>query len=603
MSNHRSGQTFAVLLLLTSLLVSVAPIGAQSATPQKDVESEYRDPAGRFSMPIPPGWTVEETPAYVLLMAPEGDLSFAALVVEADDASSGVIAGWQILDPAFDPAAIEPDRAEIASDPGVNQTVVLTYELGGPTGRVAQGIGQRVGDQVYVFIVRGNFDTAVRRQSEIEIILLGSRVHTLTSTDLADRAPLPLVGERLGTFEAFIIDALAAFGVPGAAVAIVQGGQVVYAQGFGLADKGGSRPVTPDTLMMIGSVTKSFTTMLMASLVDDDLLAWDEPVVQILPSFAVADPTVSPQVTMRHLVCACSGVPRRDHELDFNADDLTAEDVIASVATFPLEGSLGETYQYSNQMVAVGGYVAGLAAGGSADDLGAAYAAALRERVLRPIGMNRATLDPGAVAADPDHALPHGATLEGVFETMPLATEAREALIAPSSGLWASANEMALYLLTALGRGLGPDGGRVVSAENLEATWQPQVDVAADLTYALGWYVEQWQGVRMVRHGGNTRGFTSEVAFLPDADLGVVVLTNAQRANELTGAIRQRLFEIVYDQPSRVEPALALALEEAKQERARVEAQLGDPIDPAMARALTGSYSNPALGTVIVDSR
>ena len=352
--------------------------------------------------------------------------------------------------------------------------------------------------------------------------------------------------------------------------------------------------------MMIGSVTKSFTTMMMGTLVDEGLMAWDQPVVQILPTFAVADPAITPQVTVRNLVCACTGVPRRDAEIDFNANELTAEDVIASLADFPFYTPIGEAFQYSNQMVAVGGYVAAQAAGGQFGNLYAAYLAALQQRVLDPIGMTRTSFDPVAVAADPDYALPHGLTLDGGYQLMPLAIESGEAPIAPASGLWSSADEMAQYLITLLRRGVAPNGNQVISAENLEETWEPQVAVTADTSYGLGWYVEQWQGLRVIRHGGNTRGFTSDVAFLPDADLGIVVLTNAQEANVAAVGIRQRLLELLYDRPREIESQIAAILEETKQQHAQADAQLSGPIASDLARTLIGEYYNPDLGPVTV---
>jgi CubicO group peptidase (beta-lactamase class C family) len=587
-------------LLLAPLLAGVDPARAQNtATPAVGIEGEYRDPAGRFSMPVPPNWTVEEAPGYVLLRAPDGDLNVAAVVVQSGDAGDGIVAAWEVSDPAFDPTATQPDRTEIPSDPGVDQTVVLTYDLGQTSGRVAQAIGQRIGDQVYVLIFRGDLDTVVRRQSQINVIVTGFRILAEPQTELTVRAPLPLDGDRLRTFETFVADALAAFGISGASIVVVRGGQVAYAQGFGVAGQGASQPVTPDTLMMVGSVTKSFTTMLMGTLVDEGRLGWDEPVVEILPSFQVADPAITPRVTVRNLVCACTGVPRRDAEIFFNANDLTAEDVIASLAGFSFSTPIGEAFQYSNQMVAAGGYVAALAAGGQVGSLFEAYMTQIQARVLDPIGMPRSSFDPAEVAADPDRALPHGATLDGTYQPMPLASEAAwSGPLAPAGGLWSSANELARYVITELGHGVGPDGTRVVSAENLEETWAPQVAVSADTSYGLGWFSEHWQGVRIVRHGGNTRGFTSDVAFLPDADLGIVVLTNGQNANAVAVGIRQRLLELLYDQPSEAEPQIESALREAELQRAQV--RYGDPIDPGIARTLTGEYRNPALGPVTV---
>src|SRR5262249_12355080 len=111
MSKHRTLRTLVLLLLIAPLLAAVSPTHSQdAATPPARADGEYRDPGGRFSVPVPPNWTVEEANGYVLLRAPDGDLNVAALVVTADDAGAGVIAAWQTVDPAYDPSASEPDR-------------------------------------------------------------------------------------------------------------------------------------------------------------------------------------------------------------------------------------------------------------------------------------------------------------------------------------------------------------------------------------------------------------------------------------------------------------------------------------------------------------
>jgi CubicO group peptidase (beta-lactamase class C family) len=137
--------------------------------------------------------------------------------------------------------------------------------------------------------------------------------------DLTGATPLPLTGERLATFEAYVAAKLAEAGVPGAAVAVVQNGEVVFQQGFGVREIGQPDPVTPDTLLRIGSVTKSFSSFLTATLVDTGRLSWETPLVDLLPSFAVADPELTPRLTTRDAFCACTGLPRRDFEFIFNA--------------------------------------------------------------------------------------------------------------------------------------------------------------------------------------------------------------------------------------------------------------------------------------------
>ena len=139
------------------------------------------------------------------------------------------------------------------------------------------------------------------------------------AADLTGVAPLPLTGERLAAFEAYVAEILAAAEVPGAAVAVVQGGQVTYAQGFGVKELGTDAPVTPDTLMQVGSTQKSMTSLLAASLVDAGRLRWDTRLVDLLPGFATGDPALTERLTVADAFCACSGLPRRDLELVFNS--------------------------------------------------------------------------------------------------------------------------------------------------------------------------------------------------------------------------------------------------------------------------------------------
>jgi len=130
--------------------------------------------------------------------------------------------------------------------------------------------------------------------------------------DLTGIAPLPLTGERLATFEAYIAAKLAEMGIPGAAVAVVQSGAVAFLQGFGVREIDRPEPVTADTLLRIGSVTKSFSSLLSATLVDADRLGWETPLVDLLPGFAVADADLTPRLTVSDAFSASIGLSRRD---------------------------------------------------------------------------------------------------------------------------------------------------------------------------------------------------------------------------------------------------------------------------------------------------
>lgn len=433
--------------------------------------------------------------------------------------------------------------------------------------------------------------------------------------DLSGVDPQPLTGQRLADFEAYIATKLAELNVPGMAVAVVQGQEIAFLQGFGVREAGRPEPITADTMLRIGSVTKSFSSMLAATLVDAGRLTWDTPVIDLLPDFAVADSSLTPRLTVSDGFCACSGLPRRDLEFIFTADTLTPERVIAEMANLPLTAPYGERYQYSNQMVAAGGFAAAVADGGSPHDLGHAYTIALRERVLNPIGMPQTTYWIDEVVSHDDYAIPHAENINGTLLPVPLLEDDLWLVpVAPSGALWSTVREMARYVQTELGRGVAPDGVRVVSAENLEHTWQPGIEIPAapgtpplmaDFAqhYALGWVDGSYGGQRVIWHSGGTLGFSALVTFMPEAKLGVVVLTNGSgAAAQLTYGVVLRLFEILFDQPEMFDALLTSRLDGLQAARDALLAQLGQ-VDPTVVQPFLGRYSNPDLGEMLLKMR
>jgi CubicO group peptidase (beta-lactamase class C family) len=435
------------------------------------------------------------------------------------------------------------------------------------------------------------------------------------SVNLTGVAPLQLTGDRHSAFEGYLSNAIRRFGVPGAAVAVIQGGEVAYLRGFGLKELGGTQPVTPDTLLMIGSITKPMTTMLAAALVDDGHLSWNTRLVDVLPLFAAGDRTMTERLTVRDAFCNCSGLPGRDLERYFKTGKLTPEETMTALASVAPVAFSGERFIYNNLLVAAGGYIAGVAArGGGADDVGSAYAAAMQERVLSPIGMKRSTFDPAGVRADGDYALPHAADLSGDLRPIPLEAEHDVLLpVRPAGGLWSTTREMARFVQTELAGGIAPSGTRVVSAENLAVTWTPGVavpnfysgppEMAASMShYGLGWLSGEYRGLRVISHTGGTAGFTAQVAFLPDADLGIAVLSNASAlpgALAFTFAVHFRLLELLFDQPAGMDAHLS-ALVEA---RAAGRPQLASHVDPAAVAPYLGRYTHPTFGEMTIAVR
>src|SRR5690606_14965122 len=334
--------------------------------------------------------------------------------------------------------------------------------------------------EVYLILVEGELTDIQRRAAQIGIISSGYTITGTPKTDLTGAEMRPVDTEIIAALESYVNELMPQFKVPGAVIAIVQDGQIVYTGAFGVREQGGDEPMTVETHMMIGSSGKSLTTTMMASLVDDGLMTWDTPVVEIVPDFRIADPELTQQITVKNLVCACTGVPRRDLEFALRADELTAEAVIESLATFELFTDFGEAFQYSNQMVAAGGYVAAAAGGGEWGNLFDSYAAQLRDRVLDPVGMPHTTIYFSDVLARGNYAIPH--TLGFDYSYSPLALDAEMVLIpiAPAGAHWSTITDMANYVIMQLNNGVAADGTRVVSEANLLVTREPQIAVSAN---------------------------------------------------------------------------------------------------------------------------
>lgn len=577
----------------------VAVEAAPAAAEQTQTEDVYTAPEGRFTVPVPTNWSVEQHEGYAVLTPPEGQIEAIVLALPGDDVESGIEAAWEIVDPTFDLEI--SDTIDVPAPSGIEEMVIVNYdeEDEEDDDRIVQAIGQLHEGTVYVQLYRGDVETAQRRAAQIQIIATGFKITAVAEDTLAGVTPLPLTDEMLAELEAYIVEKMEQLDVPGAAVSIVHGGEIIYAEGFGTRGPDTDEPITPETQFMIGSTGKTMTTMLMATLVDAGLLDWDMPVVEILPQFAVADPELTQQLTVRNLVCACTGVPRRDYELIFNTDDLTAEDVIEQLATYEFFTDFGEAFQYSNQMVATGGYVAAAADGGEWGNLYNAYARSLQARVLAPIGMEDTTISFDEVVARDNYALPHGQDLDGNYSLLPLEIEESFVTpIAPAGGHWSTVLDMARYLITELNQGVTPDGNRVVSAENLAETWVPQVAILADTSYGLGWMISDYKDLQLIAHGGNTLGFTSDLAFLPEADIGISVLTNGRATNLFNEAVRFRLLEMIYDQAPEMDAQVAFAQERTEQTYQDLAADLGDAVDPAAVETHLGRYTNPALGEI-----
>ncbi len=555
----------------------------------------YTDPSGRFTVPIPTNWTAAADEDYVLLTDPDKAISLYFMTVEADaGAEESIAAAWTRVNPDF--PLESKDVLRPPAEPGVDEHVIVSYDI--TEGRVYEGQARLHQGRYYILLLDSDLAAFQRRTAQVQIAASGFKITAIEETDITRDAMRP-VDEVLPELETFIQESLERTGVPGALVGIVLDGEVVYAEGFGVRDHASGEPMTPDTQVMIGSTGKSLTTLLMATLVDEGLMSWETPAKEILPEFKVASPELTESMTVQNLVCACTGVPRRDLEMFFHAEELTPEGIVTSIGDFEFYTDFGEAFQYSNQLVAVGGYVAAAALGAEWGSLGQVYDDSLRTRVLAPMGMNQTTVSFDEVVQRGNYALPHQLALsDGAYVPADLDAERVLVPVRPAGAHWSTLNDMARYMTTLLREGVTPDGERIVSLENLHKLWEPQVPFSQTGAYGLGWMVGEYKGTPHIFHGGNTLGFTSEFDFLPEIGLGIMVLTNAQASNLFNGAVQSRLFELLWDQPERAAQLIEFGEQQIEEQIAKLKDRIQESVDPQRVASHLGRFENPALGSV-----
>jgi CubicO group peptidase (beta-lactamase class C family) len=305
--------------------------------------------------------------------------------------------------------------------------------------------------------------------------------------------------------------------VPGMAIAVVKDDEVVLTHGFGIASVEEETPVTPETIFAIGSATKTFTSALVAMLVDEGKMAWDDPVTEYLPYFQmdIASTNQSAEPTLRDVLSHRTGFTRMG--LLFASGQIPIEEVLLDATKAEPYVPFREKWYYSNVMYMSAGVAAGKAEGTDWDTL-------VAERIFEPLGMNSTTTS--VTQAEKDSRLASGYLWDEDLQDYEYRPMRDVDNIGPSGSINSNVLDMAQWLRLQLNRG-EYEGLRLISEESLIETWTTQIDITENIGYGMGWMIREWEGQPVIEHGGNVDGFSAQVAMLPESNLGFVLLTNA----------------------------------------------------------------------------
>lgn len=343
----------------------------------------------------------------------------------------------------------------------------------------------------------------------------------LTKESKAQASPLAAAKAALVGFENEIEKIRSDWKVPGIAIAIIKGDQIIYAQGHGMRDVAKNLPMTADTLMPIGSSTKAFTTAVLASLVDEGKLDWDKPIRTWIPTFKLQDAVATDRMTALDLVTHRSGMPRHD-ALWYNAS-LSRADMVRRLQYLEPNKDFRTDFQYNNAMFLTAGYLSEVVTGKSWEEN-------VRSKLFMPLGMKRANFDVVENQKDANFSQAYREEKNGTVKQIPYRSISN---VGPAGSINASVNELSAWMQMHLNKGKY-QGKQVLSPASVDYLHIPRMVLGGAQTkpeivpigYAPGWFSDVYHGQLRLHHGGNIDGFAAMVMLLPGSDIGIAILTN-----------------------------------------------------------------------------
>ncbi|QYO66359.1 serine hydrolase [Leptolyngbya sp. 7M] len=322
--------------------------------------------------------------------------------------------------------------------------------------------------------------------------------------------------EQLATIESKVAARRKELGIPGMSLAIVKDDKVIYSKGLGFKDFEKQIAATADTQFAIGSATKAFTGLSVLMSVDEAKFSLDDSPKKVLSYFKMADTETDKNITIRDLLTHSSGLNRTD--IAMITGRLNRQQLIRVAGDAKPIGKLRERFGYQNLMYAAAGEVVAVAQGQPWEKF-------VPERIFKPLGMANSNMSITEMEKAKDRSFGYNYNFD-TKETEKLPYRNIDH-VAPAGSINSSANDMAKWLRFVLAGGVY-DGKRLVSEASFKEWLKPQmkVDPAGSVNYSLGWFIQKWNDLTVVQHGGNIDGFNAMVAMIPEKKLGFVMLTN-----------------------------------------------------------------------------
>lgn len=369
-------------------------------------------------------------------------------------------------------------------------------------------------------------------------------------------------------FDAYVEKTMQDWLVPGAAVAIVKDGQIVHLKTYGVSNLKSKKPITPQTIFPVASLTKGFTAAVLSRLVDEGKIKWDDKVRKYLPDFKIADEAASEAFTVEDLLSQRSGLP------GFATDSLvetgwTAQEIYLAVRKIPLKAPFRSAYDYQNVFPGLAGWIAASVTGKPLSEVYESY-------LFQPLHLDQASIGKDGLAGGESlwtclkkkiasyftDRTSQYCQLDGKAIEIPDGNDGLYCFEA-SRGMNASITDMAKWMIFQLGNGTH-NGQTLISQANMQRMQAPHINVGPpqggrlfpkervrNIAYGMGWFIHDYDRLQALGHMGGMTGMRSIITIVPEEKVGIVVLSNVggMRVSLLPEAIRSKFFDLYLKLP------------------------------------------------------
>ena len=387
--------------------------------------------------------------------------------------------------------------------------------------------------------------------------------------------------------------------VPGLAIGIVQDGDVVFQKGFGVTKIGEAQKVNTSSMFGIASLSKAFTAAAMGMLVDEGKLKWKDKVTDILPDWKLSDENVTAMFTVEDLLCHRSGLKTFDGDLLWYGSNYSRDEIITRVRHLPLSYDYRAGFGYQNIMYITAGQVIAKASGMSWDEF-------VNSKILEPLGMFKTNTSITKYKEGQNIAYPH---LKGVPQKL---------INYDNSGATAAMNsnvvDMQKWIMFLLNNAIY-EGDTLLKPKTLRKIWSVHNPLSVSphdekngtyfKGYGMGWFLMDYQGVKVISHGGGLPGYITKVVLVPEKKMGFVIMTNDMSPvctalmNEILDMIANkenaRDWSLAYSKYGAMQDSLDFSKLEKQNSERKKETQI-----KAELLAFTGTYTDTYYGNATI---